>query len=311
MINFREESYKNFGRCLVIENEVCTLKVTVDVGPRIIYYALKDMENTLREDINRDTYRDSDDIHKFFDTEENWYIYGGHRLWTSPESWPESYTPDNSPVKYEIKGNSVVFTPEPRTKVGEQHVMTVTLDEASSKVTVGHSVENISDRELKLSPWCMTVGDKGGIEIIPQSKEKTGLLSNRRLVIWEYTDVKDERFYMSNSYITLRQTDKPQSFKIGMNNRDGWCAYVNKGQIFKKTFDFNENAEYPDFGCNFETFTDGFIVEIETLGELRTMKPGDKNEFEERWELIACDEEFDCHSDESIEAFVEKYGLRK
>ncbi len=25
-----------------------------------------------------------------------WYIYGGHRLWTSPEGYPKSYYPDGS-----------------------------------------------------------------------------------------------------------------------------------------------------------------------------------------------------------------------
>ncbi len=305
-VKFTEESYQNFGKCVVMDNGICTLKITVDVGPRIIYYALNGMENILKEDINRDTVRDSEDIHRFFDTTENWYIYGGHRLWTSPEGWPESYTPDNSPVDYKIEGNTITLTPEPRTKVGEQHVMTVTLSENSADVTIGHKVTNISDRELNLAAWCLTVMDKGGVEIIPQCKKKTGLLSNRRLVIWEYTDIKDERCNITNDYITLKQTDKAQSFKLGMNNEDGWGAYLIKGQLFCKKFDFNENAEYPDYGCNYETFTDPFIMEVETLGALCTLKPGDCTEHEERWSLKACDESFDPCDNASVDEFVKK-----
>ena len=303
-IKFTEENYRNFGKCIVMDNGICTLKITVDVGPRVIYYAMNGMENMLKEDINRDTVRDSEDIHKFFDTTENWYIYGGHRLWTSPEAWPDSYTPDNSPVDYKIDGNTITLTPEPRTKVGEQHVMTVTLSENSTLVTIGHKVVNISDKELTLAPWCLTVADKGGVEIIPQCKKKTGLLSNRRLVIWEYTDIQDERFYVSDDYITLRQTDKNRSFKVGMNNEDGWCAYLNKGQLFRKLFDFDEKAEYPDYGCNYETFTDPFIMEIETLGALRTLKPGECSDYEERWDLRACSDSLDPRDNEDIDRFV-------
>lgn len=305
-IKFTEESYKNFGKCIVMDNGICTLKITVDVGPRIIYYALNGMENMLKEDINRDTVRDSDELHNFFGTSENWYIYGGHRLWTSPEAWPDSYTPDNSPVEYEISGNTVVLKPELRTKVGEGHTMTVTLSETSADVTIGHKVTNISDRELTLAPWCLTVMDKGGVEVVPQCRKKTGLLSNRRLVIWEYTDVNDERYYLSNDYITLKQTDKAQSFKVGFNNEDGWGAYLNKGQLFVKRFDFDEGAEYPDYGCNYETFTDPFIMEIETLGALKTLKPDESIEHEERWSLKACEDSFDARNNEEIDAFVKK-----
>ena len=310
-VKIYEEEYGNFGKCLVLCNDTVTARITTDVGPRIIYYALNGCDNVLNEDRERSTYRDSDELHRFFGTDENWYIYGGHRLWSSPESWPDSYTPDNSPVKYEISGNTVTLTPPPRCKVGEQHIMRVTLDDNSSGLEVYHSIENISDKHIKLSPWCMTVGEKGGTLIVPQSREETGLLSNRRLVIWEYTDVKDERYYLSNKYITLRQTDKPEKFKIGSNNTDGWCAYAAKGQIFRKKFAFDANAEYPDNGCNFEAFTDCHIIEIETLGALQEIAPGGKNEAVESWSLIPCDTGFDPESDESIDGFVEKYGLNR
>lgn len=305
-VKFTEESYKNFGKCIVMDNGICTVKITVDVGPRVIYYALNGMENMMKEDVDRKTVRDSEDVHKFFDTDENWYIYGGHRLWTSPEAWPDSYTPDNSPVQYEINGNTVTLTPELRTKVGEKHVMTVTLSENSSDVTIGHKVMNISDKELTLAPWCLTVMDKGGVEVAPQCKKKTGLLSNRRIVLWEYTEAKDERYYQSDSYITLKQTDKAKSFKVGFNNEDGWGAYLNKGQLFIKRFDFDENAEYPDYGCNYETFTDPEIMEIESLGVLKTIKTGEFIEHEERWSLKACGDSFNPENESEIDAFVNK-----
>lgn len=308
-VKFSEVSYKNFGKCIKMENETTTLIITVDVGPRIIYYGLNGKENIFREDINRDTFNDKKALHDFFETEENWYIYGGHRLWSSPESYPESYTPDNHPVPYEIDGNCITLMPEDREKVGERHMMVISMDDSTSDVIVKHAIKNIADYEIKLAPWCLTVAEKGGVEIVPQCTKDTGLLSNRRMVFWAYSDVQDPRFFMCDKYITLAQTDREQAFKIGVNNEDGWGAYLNNGQLFIKRFDFDNEGEYPDFSVNYETYTNQFIMEIESLGTLETLKPGEFTEYHERWQIKECSDSFDRQDPESIDAFVKKHIL--
>ena len=308
-VKFSEISYKNFGKCIKMENETTTVIVTVDVGPRVIYYGLNGKPNIFNEDVNRDTVRDSKQLHDFFETEENWYIYGGHHLWSSPESYPESYTPDNHPVPYEIDGNSLKLMPEDREKVGERHIMTVTLDDASSDVTVKHAIKNIADYDIKLAPWCLTVAEKGGVEILPQCTRDTGLLSNRRMVFWAYSDVNDPRFFMCDKYITLAQTDREEAFKIGVNNEDGWGAYLNNGQLFIKRFRFDKLGEYPDFSVNYETYTNQYIMEIESLGTLENLKPGDYTEYDEYWQIKECNDTFDPKNEQSIDDFVHKYIL--
>ncbi len=308
-VNFSEISYKNFGKCIKMENETTELIVTVDVGPRVIYYGLKGKCNIFREDINRDSFNDKKQLHDFFETDENWYIYGGHRLWSSPESYPESYTPDNHPVEYEIKGNTITLMPEDRVKVGERHIMTVTLDDRSSDVTVKHAIKNIADFEIKLAPWCLTVAEKGGVEILPLCTEDTGLLSNRRMVFWPYSNVRDPRFFMCDKYITLAQTDNEQAFKIGVNNQDGWGAYLNNGQLFIKRFDFDKTGEYPDYSVNYETYTNQFIMEIESLGTLEVLRPDEYTEYEERWQIKECGDSFDRTDPDSIDSFVKKHIL--
>lgn len=308
-VKFSEISYKNFGKCIKMENETAAIIVTVDVGPRVIYYGLNGKQNIFNEDINRDTVRDSKQLHDFFETEENWYIYGGHRLWSSPESYPESYTPDNHSVPYEIDGNSLKLMPEDRVKVGERHIMTVTLDDTSSDVTVKHAIKNIADYDIKLAPWCLTVAEKGGVEILPQCTKDTGLLSNRRMVFWAYSNVNDPRFFVCDKYITLAQTDREEAFKIGVNNEDGWGAYLNNGQLFIKRFRFDPLGEYPDFSVNYETYTNQYIMEIESLGTVENLKPGDYTEYDEYWQIKECSETFDRKDENSIDIFVKKYIL--
>jgi hypothetical protein len=43
---------------------------------------------------------------------------------------------------------------------------------------------------------------------------------------------------------------------------------------------------YPDFGCSFETFTNAEFLEIETLGPMTELRPGQTVEHAERWTLF-------------------------
>lgn len=309
MVTMTEITYKNYGKCIRLSNETAEIIVTVDVGPRIISYRLNGKENILLEDTDREFQDGSEELRSFFGGDSTWYIYGGHRLWSSPESYPHSYVPDNSPVDYSFDGKMLTLIP-PATRTGQQHNLHIILDETGSKVILDHTIRNVSGSIVTLAPWALTVCSAGGVEIFPQNSADNGLLSNRRNVLWSYSDINDDRFFLGNRYGTLLQVMGAQTkFKIGMNNEDGWAAYVNKGQIFLKHFDMNTKGNYPDYGCNFETFTNGIFLECESLGELTTLENGDCCMLSETWELCECSDTFDRRDEASIDAFVKKYRL--
>ena len=85
MITFKEKEYKNFGKCLEISNGIVDLLVTLDIGPRIIRYGFCGKENMFYEDIDRLTHNKSDELKEVYGDDAVWYLYGGHRLWISPE----------------------------------------------------------------------------------------------------------------------------------------------------------------------------------------------------------------------------------
>ena len=312
MVTISEIKYKNFGKCVKMENEVASVIVTVEVGPRIISYCLNGKENILLEDVDREFYENGEEFRSYFGEDETWYIYGGHRLWSSPESFPHSYVPDNYPCEYAVLEDGSLCIMPPETRTGQQHCMLIQLNEKTSNLLVMHSIQNVSGAIVSLAPWAMSVCSAGGVEIFPQSTKDNGLLSNRRNVFWSYSDIYDDRFFLCNKYGTLQQVKGAEGkFKIGINNEDGWAAYVNNGQIFKKNFVMNINGEYPDYGCNFETFTNGIFLECESLGELKTLKNGETVYLTEMWSLLPCDETFDRKDEASIDAFVNKYKLNK
>jgi hypothetical protein len=52
------------------------------------------------------------------------------------------------------------------------------------------------------------------------------------------------------------------------------------------TFDNYRKAEYPDFCCNYETYTNHLFLECELLGELKSYAPGESAVIREKWAII-------------------------
>ena len=59
-----------------------------------------------------------------------------------------------------------------------------------------------------------------------------------------------------------------------------------RNDLFIKTFDYVEGEKYPDLGCNFETFTNNEMLEIESLSPLKTLAPGESVSHTEHWYLV-------------------------
>ena len=93
--------YKNYGKCIKFEENGVVVMVTIDVGPRIIYFG-DEKTNLLKEDTARkvQVYNEA-----YNDT---WYLYGGHRLWKSPEDIC-TYVADNRAVSYIVNEHGGTF----------------------------------------------------------------------------------------------------------------------------------------------------------------------------------------------------------
>ena len=286
-VQFSEVRYKNFGRCLKIENAFAELIVTLDIGPRVIRYSIRGGTNFMFEDKNRVVFRDEKAMMEYYGRGACWYIYGGHRIWTAPEAWPGSYFPDNNRVRYEIRGNSVSFLPPPQRRNGIQMELVVELEEYSTRVRVTNKVTNIEETEKEFSVWALSVLAPGGLEIVPFNRHDTGLLSNRTMAIWPYTEMDDKRVVWGKEYFTLRQDKRSaKNFKVGTDNRRGWAAYCLKDAMFVKELPYIEGAVYPDGGMNFETYTCNNFLEMESLSPLQKVAPGESIEHTEYWSLI-------------------------
>jgi hypothetical protein len=280
-VKFSETEYKNYGRCVCLDNGIIKLMATVDVGPRIIYFGLCGKENVLFEDTDRNFFM----LNKDFGT---WYVYGGHRIWCAPEVIPETYLPDNNKVDYTYKDGVLTLTPK-ATCLGKQFSLVCRMKDGNS-VEIENRITNCTSKPMRFAPWSITSLTKGGIELIPLCRDDNGFLPNRTMALWSYSDIKDERFTLTDKYALLKQNPlSEKAFKVGFNVTDGYALYAVGNQLFHKSFGKYEKMTYSDFCCNFETYTNKHFLECELLGEEREYLPSETAVICESWEISAID----------------------
>ena len=299
------ENYKLYGRCLSLTNDKIEAIVTLDVGPRIVSFSFLGGTNVMLSDRDKFEPLGGKEFDEFYYKGAAWESFGGHRLWLSPESLPETYYPDNDPVEYVIEGNTATFIPKAQKENGVALSFSLTLNDNSNEMVVSHKVKNISEDIKEYSLWALTVLAQGGIEIIPQNTRDTGLLGNRLIAIWPYADINDSRLFLGNKYVTLKQDPSAtRAFKMGFDANEGTGYYVLNDVVFKKKYDHNIEGVYPDGGMSFETYTNETIIEFETLGELTTLYPNDETEHIETFSLYKKPCDFDERNEASIERFI-------
>lgn len=280
-VKIEKTNYFNQPDCYKLSNGTAEVIVTTAIGPRIISYRLADGANILSEIGPNAVVK----------TElGDWRPWGGHRLWHAPESMPRSYVPDNDPISAEIVGNDSVQVTRMEEVTGIEKEMLIKLDAKDTRVTITHKLTNKGLWPVELAPWGLTIMKGGGVTIFPNEpyiSHDDKLTPARPLVVWHYTDLSDPRWKFGKKYTRL-QCDPKLTYcqKIGAANKQGWAAYLLDQTLFVKQFPYVDGAEYPDYGCNFETYTDGNFMEIESLGPLVKLEPGQSAIHIEHWFLF-------------------------
>lgn len=281
-----EVEYQSWKKAFLIGNDTVQLIVLTEVGPRILFFGFQGEENEFHDASTPPGDR----------VDREFKVYGGHRLWVSPEV-ARTYYPDNFPVSVRKQGSAFVFTAPPESAppgTNLQKELEIELAETGTEVTVTHRIRNLGQAPTEMAPWALSVMAGGGKAILPfppKAPFSTGrILPEGVFTLWSYTDLADPRWRIGTRYLQLRQAKNSASrFKEqmgGIFNPSGWGAYFRSGHLFVKRADVEVGAKYPDSGCNFEVFTDEHSLELETLGPLRNLEPGETAEHIEHWWLF-------------------------
>jgi hypothetical protein len=254
-----------------IENDFLRLEYLTTTGPRIIgLYA---------NGVNGNLFAETPDVHWTVPHGE-FYLRGGHRLWTAPED--TFYTCPEDGLHVIEKSNGVTLIGDVDAS-GLEKEISIRLD--GRCIHLSQKVAWHGDVPIILAPWGITQLRLGGMGILPLSVEAKGLAPNRNLVLWSYTSLEDERLELYDDFVLLHGKTSEQAVKIGNRNTHGWIACAMGDALFVKRFDVEEGA-FPDLDSSVQAYVKDVCLELEVLGALKTLQKGESVTLKETWEVI-------------------------
>jgi hypothetical protein len=288
MVDVKPVDDEMWGKCIELSNGKIKLLATIDFGPRIIHYGFVNETNVLFEDTG---YRTADQGKQYpIYIGEKWQIYGGHRLWASPEAIPRTYYPDNHKVEWESmeRGVRLIAAEEKWNQL--QKTMDIQMDGVTGAIAIRHSITNKGPWPVEFAVWAVTAVRPGGCVVVPlprgENVNRTEIFEpDLFLSIWPHSRLNDPRVHWGEKFIAVKQGPWERPFKFGFNNAHGWAAYCNEGNVFVKSYSHNTNGTYPDGGVSSETYVCNRFAELETLGELKKVPPGETIHHSETWNL--------------------------
>jgi hypothetical protein len=279
-------AYRGWKNAWRLSNGMIEVIVLADVGPRVIHYGLCGEENVFFESPSEAGRTGGRDFR----------LYGGHRLW----AWPEvarTYFPDNQPVAVNEEEDFVRFTAPiedgaPGTRLQKQ--FDISMNANSTHVRVTHTITNWSADKTEFAVWCPTMMRPNGRAILPlpprAAMDTDHFQSVGPMTLWSFTDLADPRWVLGTEFIQLGHQGNPQGRfpeqMTGIFNPAGWGAYYASDTLFIKRAMPLANARYPDFGCNFEVFTNREFLELESLAPIVELAPGDSTSHTETWAIF-------------------------
>ncbi len=280
MVTWTETRFADYD-CIRLENEALSLWVTRSVGPRIIGLALQGGDNLFAllpgettECPGRGTYS----------------FRGGHRLWYAPEDLRRTYLPDDEPLTIRQVENGVLVLQPPEEPTGIQKSLTILLPGAGAHVIVDHTLDNQGEEAIELAPWAITQLRPGGVAVLPQETalaDEYGLLPNRHIVLWPYTQIASPYITWGDRYLFITATMQEGALKIGFPNPAGWLGYAVGEILFVKHAAYRPQATYFDRGSSSECYCNPRFLELETLGPRVTLSPGQSVTHRETWRVYA------------------------
>lgn len=268
---------------VVLENKFFRLECLTEAGPRVVRFIPQWVGENLFAELPRHSMPTPYGEYRFF---------GGHRLWTAPESAGLSHVPDSAGVEVKEVQSGARLTGPVDAVNGLRKTITLQMSSSEPGVIVKHKIENIGASPIRLAPWGITMMRPKGVAILPQQTgnlDGDGLLPNRRFALWPYSRWDDSRLKLKDDLITVNANSTPNPFKVGYFNPHGWLGYVYDDVMFVKRFGVRRDEEYPDFGCNNEIYTDARSLELETLAPLTDLAPDSEVAHTETWNVHNLD----------------------
>jgi hypothetical protein len=288
--------FKGFDAVKLTNGKGDELIVLTEIGPRIISYKPEGKDNFF--------YENEMDLQKEKIDPIKWHVFGGTRLWVSPES-SLTYAPDNKPVKTRIKENRATFISE--TDDTNQIKKIIEIEAKEHSFSINFTVKNEGSLLVSAGLWALSCLKPAGDAIIylPWGEESNWNVKDMkywRSWLSSGSDVESAQWIPTNEFFIVKPTG--ETGKVGFANRHGFVLFRTGDLSFIKRAGYIESAAYPDDGCSFEIYTSSAFYEIESLSPLYCLKPGIVYTHTEDW--WAGFEPVDTDSINGVKSFINR-----
>jgi len=242
------------------------LLLVASLGPRILSLRFNGGENLLYEDATG------------FQVGA-WRLYGGHRFTTAPES-AASYPPDNAPCEVTVEGDRLVIRPPPTQ--GLRRCLEIRTAPDHSSFAIRHLLRNTGSQPWQGAAWAITCVPPAGKVVVPQTSAAPRFWTSPGE---SYADASSPQWQAADDHFVVEPSG--EKGKVGLASEQGWLAWLGADATFVIQGPARiPQAAYPDEGCNVEVFTCADYLELETLGPMVTLHPGQELAHEQRWLII-------------------------
>ena len=270
-------STDQWGRVLWLWNEHVEVGIALEFGIRVVHLSYPGMENLC--------YVQPNDLTDGFCNSNGWRIYGGHRVFMSPEG-SLSYNADNDPVQCAAGKNIVLVEQETDYALNIRKKLRLTFEDDGS-VKVENMIENAGSRQLEGATWGVnTLAGGGRAEIAFEGNDVGNCIPKRIVSLWADTNIADPRIrFTKDKLYAEHDSNNHDYFKLGLYCDPGKAIYENKGQRLTISFDAPPIETLSDNGCNFELYICDKFMELETLGKKFSLQRGESASHTEIWKV--------------------------
>jgi hypothetical protein len=283
--------------------------VVPDLGGKIMGYDLRGFQ-LLWHDTKREGELYKNEGYGFG---ESFFNPGGAKVWPAPQGWsgkdqwpgPPDNVLDGSPYEYTSDGNSITVTGPRDTgegRTGLQYRHTFSLKNSSSLLDLKLTMTDVVNRPVKWGLWHLAT--------LPVDRPVTVYAPVGNNTDWHviFGD-KDNPQWLGVEKGLFRARYDKRVGKVGMKVTEGWIAWHDKenNAVFVMMFPVKKGTEYPDNGSNVEIWTSGTgtfrannrdfqteyspdtaIMELEVMGPLTQLAPGESSFLDVTWGACYC-----------------------
>ena len=253
-----------------------SMVVVTEIGPRILSLSVGQGSNLLY--VNPETVGKGQ-------SDAAWNIYGGHRIWVSPET-AATYAPDNTSCEVEVVDGKLTVLAPVEAQTGLRKRLTV--GEQDGRFAVEQGVLNTIDQLYTGAVWALTCVAPTGTVAFPWGRG--GGWDLKKIVYWKAwlgtgSDVNSQQWHPGPDLFKIVPTGEVG--KVGTNAPEGWIGLCREDGTFVKSHQWVPSAKYPDEDCSMQVYTCPEFIEMETLSPLTTFYPGQEVVHRELWAVTA------------------------